>query len=201
MKQKSYSFADYTREELRSIAPTALVVLPVGATEQHGPHLPVGTDFYTVQYLARETARAIDAEFPVLVAPVLPFGSSDYHLPFGGTLSLQTKVYYEVMSDLLRSLALDGFRKVFVLNGHGGNHELIQLAARDIGFQHPLHIGAASYWTLAWDALIAAGARNSGGLPGHAGQFETSLMLSLCGQMVSGERPSRSSIEGSDSQA
>ncbi len=201
MRQKSLFFADHTREELRELAPSALVVLPVGATEQHGPHLMVGTDFYTVEHLVKESAAAIAAEFPVLVAPTLPFGSSDHHLPFGGTFSLSTDTYYRVICDLLRSLAISGFRQVFLLNGHGGNHELVQLAARDVALEKDLKIGAASYWTLAWEGLIALDAHKSAGLPGHAGRFETSVMMALRGQYVPAERPSRQDLPDSNPQS
>src|SRR5215471_4901645 len=111
MQPKSLLFADHTREELRKLAPETLVIVPLGATEQHGPHLPVGTDFFTVDHLAHEAARVVAAKLPVLVAPSLPFGSSDHHLPFGGTFSLQTETYYHVLCDLLKSLALGGFSR------------------------------------------------------------------------------------------
>ena len=111
---------------------TPTVVLPLGATEQHGPHLPAGTDFFTVDRLAQAAAERAATEIAITVAPALPFGSSDHHLIFGATLSLRTDTYYRVLNDLLRSLVTDGFHRIFLLNGHGGNHELAQLAARDI---------------------------------------------------------------------
>src|ERR1700722_7807557 len=116
MKPKSLYFADHTREELRQLAPQSLVVLPVGAPAQHGPHLPVGTDFFTVEHLAIEGARKAAAAIYALVAPTPPCGSSDHHLAFGGTFSLGTEVYYRVVCDLLRSLARDGFKRIFLLN-------------------------------------------------------------------------------------
>ena len=85
---------ELTREEARSIAPDTLLVFPVGATEQHGPHLPVGTDHLTVEHIARAAAAEIAASVPVVVAPTMPFGSSHHHLPFGGTMSLSTENYF-----------------------------------------------------------------------------------------------------------
>src|SRR5262245_57960406 len=149
-------FEELTREELRSIAPDALVILPVGAVEQHGPHLPVGTDYFVVERIARAAATELAKDIPALVAPTMPFGSSHHHFPFGGTLSLSTETYYRVLYDLAESLIVDGFRRIFMLNGHGGNHELIQLVARDLALKHAAHLAAASYWTIAWDALVAA---------------------------------------------
>lgn len=201
MHQKSLLFADHTRTELAAVADTALVVFPVGATEQHGPHLPVGTDFFTVEHLAHAAATLIADRVPVLIAPTLAFGCSEHHLPFGGTLSLSTEVYYRVLCDVVRSAALAGFRKIFLLNGHGGNHELIQLAARDMALAHPIQVGAASYWNLAWDRLVALDAHTGARLPGHAGRFETSLMLALHQGLVNPDRPHRDQAAGSDPRA
>ncbi len=181
---------EMTREELRDLAPDALVLLPVGATEQHGPHLPVGTDRLTVEHVAWAAADAVE-QVPVLVAPTLPFGSSHHHLPFGGTLSLSTETYYRVLVDLVESLIADGFRRIFILNGHGGNNELIQLAARDTALKHAAHVAAAPYWTIAWDALLEQEAHRHAGLPGHAGTFETSLMLAMRPELVREPRPHR----------
>lgn len=183
-------FAELNREQLRA-ASDALVVLPIGATEQHGPHLPTGTDFFTIGAVAEESARIAGAEIPVLVTPALPFGSSDHHLIFGGTLSLGSETYYRVLRDLLESLAKDGFQRVFLLNGHGGNHELAELAARDVALARDVHVASGSYWAIAWDGLVAAGAHLGRRLPGHAGDFETSMMLALRPDLEPGPLPHR----------
>ncbi len=189
---------ELTRDEVRAIAADTLVILPVGATEQHGPHLPVGVDFYTVTHIARAAAAPATSDIPVLVAPTLPFGSSHHHLPFGGTLSLSTETYYRVLVDLIESLIAGGFRRIFLLNGHGGNHELIQLAARDMALKHPVHVAAASYWTIASTALGEAQATPTTELPGHSGAFETSLMLALRPELVREPRPQRSALPDFD---
>ena len=190
---------ELTREEARALAPDALVVLPAGAVEQHGPHLPVGTDYFAVGHIARAAAEALAGRVPVLVAPALPFGSSHHHLPFGGTMSLSTETYYRALRDLAESLIVSGFRRIFILNGHGGNNELIQLVARDLALQHPAHLAAASYWSIAWDALVAAQAHVGAGLPGHAGTFESSLILALRPELVREPRPHHDDPSGTDS--
>jgi creatinine amidohydrolase len=191
MKPDRLLFAEMTREQLRAIAAETTVVLPLGATEQHGPHLPAGTDFFTVDQLARAAAEQAAAEIAITVAPAIPFGSSDHHLIFGATLSLRTETYYRVLTDLLRSLVTDGFRRIFLLNGHGGNHELAELAARDVALELPARIAAGSYWTIAWDALIGVQAHLGCRLPGHAGIFETSVMLFLRPELVAPQPPHR----------
>ncbi|MBK9712187.1 MAG: creatininase family protein [Kouleothrix sp.] len=191
---------ELTRAELRALAPDALVILPVGATEQHGPHLPVGTDRFAVEHIARAAAQQVEGQIPVVVAPTLPFGSSHHHLPFGGTLSLGTETYYRVLTDLAESLIASGFRRIFILNGHGGNSELIQLVARDLALRHPANLAAAAYWTIAWDALVALQGHIGAGLPGHAGTFETSLVLALRPELVREPRPHRDAPGDSSAQ-
>jgi creatinine amidohydrolase len=192
-------FQELTREEARARASRTLMVFPVGSTEQHGPHLPVGTDTFVVEYVARAAATEARTEIPVLVAPTLPFGCSQHHLPFGGTMSLSTDTYYRVVSGVVESLILSGFRRIFILNGHGGNQELIQLVARDLALKYRSCLAAASYWVLAWDALIEQKAHMTGRLPGHAGAFETSQMMSLRPDLVRGPYPHREESNTSSS--
>jgi creatinine amidohydrolase len=171
----------------------------VGALEQHGPHLPVGTDYLTIEALTRTAAKKANDTIPVVVAPTLPFGSSQHHVPFGGTMSIGTETYYRLVSDLAESLIRGGYRRMFIVNGHGGNHELLQLVARDLALKHPVSIAAASYWTVAWDALVALDAHKPGRLPGHAGVFETSMMLSLHGDLIDKSAlPHRDNVAGTD---
>jgi creatinine amidohydrolase len=191
-------FAELNREALREIAPSALAVMPLGATEQHGPHLPSGTDTFAVESIAREAAEIAAEKLPVVLTPALPFGSSAHHLVYGATISLNTETYYRVLRDVLDSLVESGFRRIFLLNGHGGNHELAQLAARDAALRHPVRVAAGSYWNIAWDSLTAVNAHESRRLPGHAGDFETSLILSLRPELVAECKPHRDHTEGSD---
>ena len=191
-------FAELNREQLRAAAVEAIAVVPLAATEQHGPHLPTGTDYFTVEWIASEAARIASAHVPVVVTPALPFGSSDHHFVFGGTISLSTETYYRVLRDVVGSLVKDGFSRIFLVNGHGGNHELAQLAARDVALTHPVRVAAGSYWAIAWQALVEAGAHLGRRLPGHAGDFETSLMMSLRPELVPADRPAREGVHGSD---
>ena len=184
-------FTEMNREQLKAAASDALAVLPIGATEQHGPHLPTGTDFYTVEAVAREAAQQMPDDIPVIVTPTLPFGSSHHHFIFGATMSLTTETYFRVLCDLVESLITDGFKRIFLVNGHGGNHELAELAARDMALRHPVRVAAGSYWRIAWSDLIAANAHLGRRLPGHAGDFETSMMMSLRPELVPSKRPHR----------
>ena len=183
-------FAELNREQVRALAAKALVVLPLGATEQHGPHLANGMDYFTLEAIACEAAAITSAEIDVVVAPALPFGSSHHHLVFGGTLSFTTETFRRVLDELVDCLVTDGFTRIFLLNGHGGNHELAQLAVRDVVLRRPVRAAAGSYWNIAWKDLLDAGAE-VGRLPGHAGEFETSLTLSLRPELVARDLPHR----------
>ena len=107
---------ELTREEARAVAPDALLVFPTGATEQHGPHLPVWTDTWAVEHVAREAAASVADKIPILVAPTMHFGSSHHHLPFGGTMSLSTETYYRAITDLCESLIYYCCRRLLLFN-------------------------------------------------------------------------------------
>jgi creatinine amidohydrolase len=196
MTDRPLLFNELDRTTLGALAPTSLVVLPVGATEQHGPHLATGTDTFAVEHISRAAAVRAGDSGAIIVAPTLPFGSSDHHLAFGGTMSIGTQTYYAVIRDLVASLITDGFRKILIVNGHGGNHELVQLAARDLALIHPVQIGALSYWQPAQSALDGAWGDKPGyAPPGHAGEFETSVILHLRPDLPPNASPSRTVAE------
>lgn len=178
-------FRRLTRTEVATLAPSAVAVLPVGATEQHGLHLPVDVDATLVTAIARAAADVAGRSVDVVVCPTVVFGASHHHLGYPGALSLSTDTLLRVLSDLTDSLVASGFRHLFLLNGHGGNDECVRLAAREAAGRHRVSTRAASYWTMAWEALAADGrAFTVGRVPGHAGGFETSLMLHVAPDAV-----------------
>ncbi len=197
-RQRSILFAELTRTDLAELAPRALAIVPLGATEQHGPHLPTGTDFFHAEWVVREAAARVADRVPLVVTPTLPFGSSEHHFPFGGTISLATTVYYDVVTEIVESLVRDGFRKIILVNGHGGNHELIQLVARDVALRRPVAVAAMSWWLAAWDVMVAEGAHRVGRMPGHAGGFETSLVMAMRPELVASPLPGRTPAPSPD---
>ncbi|MFC5650565.1 creatininase family protein [Paenibacillus solisilvae] len=180
---------DMTREEIRSIAPDATVVLPVGAVEQHGYHLPVSTDVLLVERIAVLSAELAGLEIPLVLAPTQPFGFSHHHFLYPGAMSLPTDLLQKVLVELVESLIRSGFHRIFILNGHGGNEECVRIAARMAALQHPVLAGAGSYWTMAWDDMREYGLQQGlYGMPGHAGAFETSMMLAVRPDLVHMDR-------------
>jgi len=168
-----YDWGRLTREEIEAFAATALTVIPVGTTEQHGPHLVTGTDALLAETLALRAAEAATRPEVILLAPTLAYGASHHHLPFGGTLSLDVDTFRRVLGDLLASAAASGCERVFVVNAHGGNAAACVTAVTEASRQH----GIVAATALVAD-LLEPGAFD-GPIRGHAGVFETSLMLEL----------------------
>lgn len=165
-----YVWQDMTRGEVNDLAPTAIAVLPVGAVEQHGPHLPTKTDIFVAQAITESAVEQIPDDVVAVVLPPVSFGSSSHHVPFGGTLSLSQATLTSVLMDLLRSCAYCGFERVLIVNGHGGNVEVCGAVSKRAAVELDILAAAVSYWTLLPPARD---------VPGHAGLFETSIMLAL----------------------
>lgn len=182
-------FDQLTRDELAELAPDATVVVPLGSTEQHGPHLPVCVDTAIVTALTERAAAQAARDIPVVVAPTLPFGFAHHHLPFGGTISIDLTTYVDILTSIGRTLAADGFRRILFLNGHGGNDGPIRMVGDRLVVEDGLdvHVAASSYWTIAQDALSGLGP-DIGPVPGHAGTFETSCLLALHPDLVRVDR-------------
>ena len=176
-------FAEMTAPEIRAIdRASTLVVAPIAACEQHGPHLPVITD----TILATAVAEGVELALPdrVLLLPTLWLGASDHHLPFGGTLTAGLPVYESLLVDLLTPLLAQGFRRVLVLNGHGGNIDPLRVALRRLDRAYPRAIlTGAAYWDLA-AGEIAGLCEGPLKEVGHACEVETSLMLHLRPDLV-----------------
>lgn len=176
----AHLFDELTRGQLRDRT-GHLVVIPLGATEQHGDALPVMTDATIVTHLAREAARLAGEQIDVLVAPTVQVGISLHHLPFGGTLTLSSETFIRVLVDLVTGLRAQGFSRTLFLNGHGGNDSAMRVAVERLAAEAAPGQSSTglSYWAAA-DAL-------EGGdypVPGHAGGFETSAMLALRPELV-----------------
>jgi creatinine amidohydrolase len=176
-------FAELTAPEIRSLPrDSTLIIAPIAAMEQHGPHLPVSTDTILTGAVANGVEKALGERS--LVLPVLWLGASDHHLPRGGTLTSPLPTYEQVLVDLLTPLLRDGFQRFLILNGHGGNIDPLRVALRrlDVEFPRAILTGAA-YWDLADDELagLCRGPRKE---MGHACEIETSMVLHLRPELV-----------------
>ena len=165
------------------------VILPLGATEQHGPHLPLGTDTVRAEALAEQLAERLPGS---LVAPALPFGCSDEHSDFPGLLGLDAETLARIALDLARRLTDWGTRRLVLLSAHGGNGEALDLTLTLLRQELPdLEVQANDHLeTITQTALEVARrdgiSANALGL--HAGEGETSEMLHLRPELVSMNR-------------
>lgn len=182
----SYLFAEKTRPELTALATdSTLVVAPIGSTEQHALHLPAGTDTILVERVVHRAAERAAADgLSVLVTPTLPVGFSRHHIPFGGTLSLSQGTLVRALTEIGGSLATEGYRRIFFVNGHGGNSAATGMAVTDLTAAHKDCLFACcDYWNLARERIMADRESKPGGM-GHACEFETSLCLAFAEKLV-----------------
>jgi len=169
-------------ELLDALEQRPVVIVPVGSVEQHGPHCPMDVDISIPYHLAIRAADAID-DFPVIVAPPVSYGFTHYNMGEVGTITLRLEVFIELLCDIARSLWANGFQRIILLNGHGGNEAptwnvSVKLAEEDVWAL------ALTYWNMALDELAEWGEEEDGGTIGHGGEWETSLQLYLRGELV-----------------
>ncbi len=176
MRLESFSWPEVKALPIADLIVTA----PLGSFEQHGPHLPLTTDTDIVTAIANAVERKLPER--VLLLPCLWLGHSTHHMHFPGTLDIRQMNYIAVIEDLCRSILAMGARKIFLLNGHGGNDIPVRAALREVksSLADPggVHVLYAAYWMLAAQSIKRIRESELGGL-GHACEMETSLMLHL----------------------
>ena len=169
-------------------AADAIVLLPVASTEQHGPHMATGVDTILCGEACRRTAERIAKHRPVVVAPVVWMGLAEHHQAFGGTFTLTLPIWHALLADLCRSIARAGFKRICIVNGHGGNMAALAALTTDLTREVGLPIATTSYWNLAHatGAFAEILDRQQGVL--HACEAETSMMLAVAADCVRRER-------------
>src|SRR5690606_23636940 len=163
-----------------------VVVLPIGSLEQHGRHMPLGTD----TILASEVSLAAAASAgDVVVLPPPWYGFSPHHMRFAGSVTLRAETLMALCEDVVGSVVGHGFRRILVVNGHGGNGGVIDVLASTLGHRHygEARIVTLTYFALARDSIAALRQSGPGGM-GHACEFETSLVQHLRPDLVKIDR-------------
>jgi creatinine amidohydrolase len=166
---------------------TDLAVLPVGSTEQHGPHAPLGTDFFNAESIAEAGAEAFDGE--VVVAPTIPVGIAEEHRAFDGTLWVSPDTFRAYVREITESLAAHGFDRVVVVNGHGGNVEALAEVCRRVS-------RAGDAYAVAFTWFDAVGEHSSD--MGHGGPLETALLRHTHPELVREDRIEEARADGAE---
>ena len=162
------------------------VILPIAATEQHGSHLPLATD----RMIGAHFAHQVHLEKPeqVLILPAVAIGCSEHHMDFAGSLTLTHQAFSQQVRQIIQSVIHHGFRNIILLNSHGGNQGIGQVIVEQLGYKYAnCQFVMMSWWQLAKDGLLPLNETGFGGV-GHAGEFETSLMLLIAPELVHTEQ-------------
>jgi creatinine amidohydrolase len=163
-----------------------VVILPLGAVEQHGNHLPLGTDTLVAQAVS---LAAAEADGDTVVMPPPWYGFSPHHMRFPGSVTLRVETLMAVVEDVAASVVRHNFRRLLVVNGHGGNIGAIDVLASTLGNQHygAARIATLTYFALARDAIAKLRKSKTGGM-GHACEFETSMVQHIRPELVKIDR-------------
>lgn len=173
---------ELTSPRLASLDRHIPVILPVAATEQHGPHLPLSTDRLIGEYLLRQLNERLPNR--ILILPTSAVTCSEHHMDFAGTLTLTHTLFIQQVNATLESVVAHGFTNLIVANSHGGNIAAGQVAVEMFGRHHPgCQVMMFTWWQVAAEQLLKLNETGAGGV-GHAGEFETSLMLLIAPHLV-----------------
>lgn len=165
-----------------------VIVLPVGAMEQHGPHLPCSVDATIAAGVVGHAMALLPDDVPAYAMSPIVYGKSEEHLNFPGTVTLSGETLLATMNEIGESVYRAGFRKLLLVNGHGGQPQVLEISARELRMRHGDFIVVPSF---TWRVPHAAGqflSEQERKLAMHAGHAETALMLALAPETVHMER-------------
>jgi len=159
-----------------------IAILPVGAIEQHGPHLPVFVDSCINQSLLARALAEAPADLPITALPIQSVGKSDEHISFPGTLTVSAAVLTELLLELGRSVHRAGVRRLILLNSHGGQPQIIDIVARTLRVECGMFVVNAAWSKMGMPPGLFTPEERAHGI--HGGEIETSLMLHLRPDLV-----------------
>lgn len=180
---RTLNWADMRAPDFASIDPEkTIAILPTAAIEQHGPHLPVGTDTLIAEGMLNELRAQVPGDLDLRILPVQAVGKSNEHLWAAGTLTLSAQTVLSAWTEIGLSIARAGIRKVAIVNSHGGNLDLISILARELRVQADMLAVKCQWGSFGYPDGMYSDQENSFGI--HGGDVETSLMLHFRPQTV-----------------
>jgi creatinine amidohydrolase len=186
--ERFFSYLTWTDIQAMPNKENVVIIQPVGAIEQHGPHLPLIVDAAIGVGVLGEALKKLDANIPAYALPTLYYGKSNEHWHFPGTITLSTETLTNVIMEMGESIYRAGFRKLVLMNSHGGQPQVMQMVARDLHIKYddflvfPLFTWRVPHIT---KELLTPQEASEGM---HAGDAETSIMLALLPEQVKMER-------------
>ena len=182
------NYRDLTRLEMEQVdKENTIVLIPVGALEQHGNQAPLGTDDIIaeamVEYLGKALEEAGEKDFPILAFPLIPVGLSTEHKNFCGSVTVRPDTYYHLLYDMSVSLARHGFKKLAFLVCHGGNAPIIQVLSRELRSElgiSPFILSSGAFSHPDVQATVTPGNR----FDFHGGEMETSMVMAVDESLV-----------------
>ena len=162
-----------------------IVLFPIGSVEQHGWHMPVGTDYLMADAISSELAKRETNGFEGLLFPTLQFGLNAEHTGFCGTVTFPARLLLEILEQQVRVMLNQGFRYFAFLNTHGGNTPMLEIFVREFKAAHPdCHMTSFQYFTHGFFDALREHIENPIGVDVHAGELETSMIQYLFPEMV-----------------
>jgi creatinine amidohydrolase len=178
-------WAELTTRDFAALDPARTVaVLPLGATEQHGPHLPLGVDTCLVEGIVDAALPQLPQDLPVLFLPTQAIGLSPEHARFAGTLTLSAETLIRLWKDIGAGVARAGVRKLVLFNAHGGHVGAMDIVARELREAHDLIVYSVSWFNLPLGEAGEQFSAQEHRFGVHAGEIETSMMLALRAPLV-----------------
>ncbi|MCC6394670.1 MAG: creatininase family protein [Bryobacterales bacterium] len=179
-----FRYEEFTWPEIReAVAGNRVAVIPVGTIEQHGPHLPLATDVLTSTEMSRRAVERIPEE--AILLPSVFYAFNEHHMDFPGTIAVEGDTFIRYVTDIGKSLAHHGFRKILLVNGHGSNVPFLDIVARNITNATASICAMVPWWNLVPKALLQEIRESEfpGGMA-HGCELETSVILYVRGDLV-----------------
>lgn len=187
-------YRELTRLEMEQVdKEETVVMIPVGALEQHGNQCPLGTDEIISEATARRIKEALDKEipdYPMLIFPALPVGLSTEHVNFCGSITLKPDTFYHMLYDICKGLVHHGFKKIAMLNCHGGNSPIIQVLSRELRSELGIAVFIINCGAFFGNPAVKATVSEGNVWDFHGGEMETAMVMA--------ERPELVKLETSE---